>query len=105
MLHIPKDKHFWGKNGKEVVDYIENLKDHNNIIVLMDIKMPVMDGNEAMYLIKKINKKIPVIALTAFALKHEELEFMAKGFDDYISKPININKLIEIIERFSDKTK
>ena len=100
MLHIPDDRHFWGKNGKEVVDYIGKLESHNDLLVLMDIKMPVMNGNEALKQIKKINKKIPVIAVTAFALKQEEKEFMEQGFDDYLAKPIKANKLKEIIKRF-----
>jgi CheY-like chemotaxis protein len=50
-------------------------------------------------LIKKIDIKIPVIAVTAFALKHEEEAIMAKGFDDYISKPVIASKLKEIVGR------
>jgi signal transduction histidine kinase/ligand-binding sensor domain-containing protein/CheY-like chemotaxis protein len=102
MMHISESMHFWGKNGKEVVDYIETLDNFNNIIVLMDIKMPVMNGYDALKLIKKINPKIPVIAVTAFALKHEEKEIMAHGFDEYLSKPIILNKLKEIIDKFID---
>jgi CheY-like chemotaxis protein len=99
MLHISNEKHFWGKNGKEVVDFIEKLDSHDNIMVLMDIKMPEMNGYEALKLIKKIDMKIPVIAVTAFALKHEEEAIMAKGFDDYISKPVIASKLKEIVGR------
>ncbi|MBN1789979.1 MAG: response regulator [Bacteroidales bacterium] len=99
MLRIPKEKHFWGKNGKEAVAYIEKQKNHDNILVLMDIKMPVMNGYDALQAIKKINWKIPVIAVTAYALKHEEKEILAKGFDGYLSKPINAEKLKEIIGR------
>ncbi len=99
MLRIPEERHFWGKNGKEVVEFIENLKSHDNTIVLMDIKMPVMNGYDALDQIKKINSKIPVIAVTAYALKHEEKEILAKGFDGYMSKPIKAEKLKEIIGR------
>jgi CheY-like chemotaxis protein len=101
MLHIPNDRHFWGRNGKEAVDYIEKLDSHDNIVVLMDIKMPVMNGYEALTMIKRINMKIPVIAVTAFALKHEEKDILAKGFDGYLAKPIVASKLKEIIGRFS----
>lgn len=99
MLRIPKEKHFWGKNGKEAVDYIERQSNHDNIVVLMDIKMPVMNGYDALKAIKRINKSIPVIAVTAYALKHEEKEILAKGFDGYMSKPIKAEKLKEIIGR------
>jgi two-component system, cell cycle response regulator DivK len=52
-----------------------------------------------MKIIKKIDKKIPIIAVTAFALMHEEENIMAEGFDDYLVKPITKNKLKEIIAR------
>ncbi len=99
---LPDDKHFWGQNGKEAVDFIEKLDNHDNILVLMDIKMPVMNGYEALKMIKNINVKIPVIAVTAYALKHEEKEIMAKGFDGYVAKPITAIKLKEIIGRLFD---
>lgn len=99
MLRIPEERHFWGKNGKEAVAYIEKQKDHDNTVVLMDIKMPVMNGYDALYEIKKINNRIPVIAVTAYALKHEEKEILAKGFDGYLAKPIRADKLKELIGR------
>ncbi|MFO7368957.1 MAG: two-component regulator propeller domain-containing protein [Bacteroidales bacterium] len=99
MLRIPNEKYFWGKNGKEVVAYIEKQSNYDNILVLMDIKMPVMNGYDALQAIKKINRNIPVIAVTAYALKHEEKEILAKGFDGYMSKPIHAEKLKEIIAR------
>ena len=100
MLNIQSGKHFWGTNGKEVVDFIEKLDKHENIMVLMDIKMPVMDGHEALKRIKKIDPKIPVIALTAYAMKIEETKFLSEGFDAYISKPINKEKAKQVIASF-----
>jgi CheY-like chemotaxis protein len=61
----------------------------------MDIKMPEMDGIEATQQIKKIKPGIPVIAQTAFALSEDEKKFRAQGFDDYITKPIDIKLLLE----------
>jgi signal transduction histidine kinase/ligand-binding sensor domain-containing protein/CheY-like chemotaxis protein len=101
MLHISDNKHFWAKNGKEAVDFIEKLDSYDNLVVLMDIKMPVMNGYEALTMIKKINRKIPVIAVTAFALKHEEEDILAKEFDGYLAKPIIASKLKALIGRFS----
>jgi CheY-like chemotaxis protein len=100
MLHISEDRHFWGVNGREVVDYVQKLENQDNIVVLMDIKMPEMDGYKAMKMIKKFNPKIPIIAITAFALKHEEKEFLAKGFDAYIPKPISADKVKKVIADF-----
>jgi len=56
-----------------------------------------MNGIEAMQKIKEINSNIPVIAVTAFALKHEKAELMSKGFNDYLSKPLDLKKLEEVI--------
>ncbi len=82
------------ENGKEAVDIRRN---NNNIdLVLMDIKMPVMNGYEALEQIRKIKPKLPVIAQTAYALPND-IEKMKLVFDDYITKPINRQLLIEKI--------
>jgi signal transduction histidine kinase len=86
-------KLIWMKNGKEAVDYIA--RGEKTDLVLMDIKMPEMDGIEATQQIKKIKPGIPVIAQTAFALSEDEKKFRAQGFDDYITKPIDIKLLLE----------
>ena len=99
MLRISNDRHFWAKNGKEAIDFIEKEKSHENMIVLMDIKMPIMNGYEALAIIKSINKKIPVIAVTAFAMKHEEKEILDKGFDGFMAKPIKADLLKDLIGR------
>ena len=101
MLRVPHDRHFWAKNGKEAVDFIKGLNTHEGMIVLMDIKMPIMNGVEAMMLIKSINDKIPVVAVTAFALKHEEKDFLYKGFDGFIAKPFNTENLKHIIAKYT----
>ncbi len=103
MLRLPKEKHFWGKNGKEAVEFIEKQDNHYYTLVLMDIKMPVMNGYDALKHIKEINSSIPVIAVTAYALQHEEKEILAKGFDGYMSKPVKAEKLKEIISRIQMK--
>ncbi|SHE32374.1 Signal transduction histidine kinase [Mariniphaga anaerophila] len=81
-------------NGTEAVEICKN----NSLIdiVLMDIKMPEMDGFEALERIRKINPKLPVIAQTAYALS-DEVERIKFLFDDYITKPINRQLLIEKI--------
>lgn len=82
------------ENGKEAVDICKN---NNNIdLVLMDIKMPIMNGYEALEEIRKFNPKLPVIAQTAYALPND-IEKMKLVFDDYITKPINRQLLIEKI--------
>ena len=57
-------------------------------LVLMDLKMPVMDGFEATQKIKSFRKDLPVIAITAFAMSGDEKRILEAGCDDYIAKPI-----------------
>lgn len=88
----------WAKNGLEAVEAIKN--GHIIDLILMDIKMPKMDGNQALKEIKKINSKCPVIAQTAYALEYEEILMIENGFDDYMSKPIKISTLYSKIKKF-----
>ena len=89
------------KNGQEAVDTCK-LNDTIDLII-MDIKMPVMDGLEATELIKKFRPNLPIIALSAYALEDEVKKFR-KVFDDYVTKPLNINSLSQkIIEFLSRK--
>jgi PAS domain S-box-containing protein len=83
-------------DGQKAVDMV---KDHPEIdIVLMDIQLPVMNGFESTQEIKKIHPELPVIAQTANAMEKDRLDCLEAGCDDYISKPINFESLLEIIE-------
>ena len=68
-------------------------------IVLMDLHLPEMDGITATRRIKadERNSHIPVLALTASAMKGEEHKLIDKGFDGYVAKPIDVKKLLEAI--------
>jgi len=86
-----------GRNGKVG---IEKLKANDQIdLVLMDIMMPEMDGYEAMQLIRKEKKyeKLPIIALTAKALKDDREKCLAAGANEYLSKPVEKDKLISLL--------
>ena len=87
----------WAKNGLEA---IELSKSNPQIdLVLMDIKMPDMSGYEATKQIKKIRSDLPVIAQTAYALYGEKEKSEEAGCDDYITKPIQKEVLMKILER------
>jgi PAS domain S-box-containing protein len=84
-------------NGQEAVDLCHK---HPEIdLVLMDIKMPVMNGIEATQQIKSFRKDLPIIAVTAFAQNGDEHSFREAGCDDYISKPINKTRLFGLIKK------
>ena len=76
------------KNGKEAVDIISKHKGGIDLI-LMDLNMPVMDGYEAMRIIKSLHPAIPIIAQTAYTMNNDRHRCLQAGFNDYIAKPIN----------------
>jgi signal transduction histidine kinase len=84
-------------NGKEAVRYIENNPDTE--LILLDLKMPVMNGYEACQEILKIKPDAKIIAQTAFTSNHEEAKCMASGFKGYIAKPFFQKELVELIQR------
>lgn len=80
------------------IEAIEQFKKHPNIdLVMLDIQMPRLNGYNTLIELRKISdKRIPIIAQTAFAMTHEIEKIISSGFDDYISKPI-IKEQLEII--------
>jgi CheY-like chemotaxis protein len=76
------------KNGKEAVDIISEYNGGIDLI-LMDLNMPVMDGYEAMRIIKSRHPSIPIIAQTAYTMNNDRSRCLQAGFNDYIAKPIN----------------
>jgi CheY-like chemotaxis protein len=71
-------------------------------LILMDIELPGMDGTETAKRIKIRSdyKDVPVLALTAFAMKGDKERLLGNGFNDYISKPIDVLNFIEILNKY-----
>ncbi len=80
---------------------IEKVKENPNIdLVLMDIKMPNINGLDATRQIKSMRPQLPVIAQTAYAMQDDEYKALQAGCNDYISKPIDANKLISLMKKY-----
>ena len=84
-------------NGIEAVTM--NEEEHPDLI-LMDIRMPEMDGLDAIRIIKEVNNKVPVIALSAYAFPENIREAKAAGCDEFMAKPFKVEDLIEVINRY-----
>ena len=86
-------------NGKAAIDII-NKKGMTIDLILMDIKMPIINGYEATKIIKEINKSLPIIAQTAFNTSGEKERCLAAGFDDFIAKPFDKDTLLLKINKW-----
>ena len=96
-----KDKDFEiirAKNGQEAVDIC--ISNSNIDLVLMDIKMPVLNGFEAVEQIRPIRPELPIIAQTAYSSSEDRIKIEKAGFDDYITKPLSRESLFELIDKY-----
>lgn len=88
----------WAKNG---VDAVEKFNENMDIdLILMDIKMPEMDGLTATKQIREVNNNIPIIAQTAYAMSEDKNKCLNAGCNDYLTKPINHRLLLATIEKY-----
>lgn len=88
-------------NGEEAIEKIRTIPAIK--LVLMDIKMPVLDGLEATRQIKQMYPHIPVIALTAYAQAGDEHKVLQAGCDDYLAKPVGREALLSYLKRYVSK--
>lgn len=91
----------WFENGYDVVEYVKN--GNKADLILMDIRMPVMDGIEASRIIKEFNPGIPIVIQTASVMGSAFNDIALSKCDDTIFKPIDRNKLIETIANQFEK--
>ena len=86
------------ENGVEAVNVFRNHPDID--LVLMDIKMPQMDGYDAVRQIRQLDKKVIIIAQTAYALAGDREKALDAGCNDYVSKPMDRNALVNLIKGY-----
>ena len=92
------------KNGEQVMQIVDK-EDFD--IVLLDINMPIMDGMECVKAIRALGDKkkasLPVVAITGNAKNYSEEEFKAAGFNDVLVKPLNFDRLVEIVNELTEE--
>ncbi len=98
LLHSIEIKTIWAEGGNESVEICSDNPDID--LILMDIKMPDMNGYEATKLIKKYRPELPIIAQTAHALYGDDIKAKKAGCDEYITKPIKKKELFELMSKY-----
>ncbi len=89
------------QNGRDAVKKSNEIKDLD--LILLDIKMPKLNGHEATKEIRKSNKKIPIIAFTAYAMPADQQKAKEAGCSDFIAKPIKTDKLLNKLNHYLNK--
>ncbi len=87
----------WAKDGQQAMDIF--MANPNTDLIFMDIRMPVLNGLEATRAIRDINPAVPVIALTAYAFSDDREKSMQAGCNDYLSKPVKMEHIFELLEK------
>lgn len=87
-------------NGQAAVETFEQNQDI--VLILMDIRLPGMDGYEATSMIRKMNKDVVIIAQTAYAFSSDKDKAIESGCNDYVSKPIRREELLKKINHYLD---
>ena len=89
------------ENGQRAVELLE--EDGNVDLILMNIGMPVMDGFEAVEVIRKTNAIIPIIAQSAYTMEEDKQKALELGFDDSLEKPIRRDVLTKVVKKHLNK--
>jgi signal transduction histidine kinase len=89
------------KSASDGVKGIELALAENFDLLLMDIQMPILDGHKATRKLRKLKYSKPIIALTAHAMKEERIKCFESGFTEFLTKPIQKNRLIETLSRYT----
>jgi CheY-like chemotaxis protein len=97
VLEGTQTKVLWAQNGQ---DAVQMTKDHHPDAILMDIRMPVMNGIEATKAIRSFDKDLPIIMVTAFTLDNEAEQCHQAGCSGFLTKPVRPVVLFEVLGRF-----
>ena len=98
LLKTSEIKLLWAKNGKEAIEIIHSNPEIS--MVLMDCKMPILDGYSSTRAIKELRPNLPVIAQTAFAMTDEIEKSREAGCNAYLSKPIKVKQLFDVLNKY-----
>ncbi len=92
------------KNGEQVLQILDK---EDFSILLLDINMPVMDGMECVKQVRALSDQtkanVPIVAITGNARNYTEEEFKSAGFNDVLVKPLNFDRLVEVVNQLTDK--
>lgn len=92
----------YATNGLKGIEYFKN---HSDIdLILMDIKLPDLNGYEVTKQIRHTNKKVIIIAQTAYAMSSDRIKAIDAGCNDYVSKPVSQQKLLQTINKYLNTT-
>jgi two-component system cell cycle response regulator DivK len=100
LLEPYKVNLIYSYNGQSAIEICKSNPDID--LILMDVQLPVLNGMDATKEIKKFRPNLPIIAQTAFAMSGDKERYLREGFDEYISKPINLQELIALISKYFD---
>ena len=100
LVRIVLQKRYHLVRARNGIQAVTKSEDEKPDLILMDIRMPGMDGLDATRIIKEVNSNIPIIALSAYAFEENIREAKAAGCDDFLAKPFRVEDLIEIIKKY-----
>ena len=102
MLKSDKIQVVRAVDGQQAIDIC---KENSNFdMIFMDIRMPNKNGHEAFESIREFNPKIPIVAQTSYSFPEEIDKILQTGFDDYISKPLNKDTILGLVNKHSNKS-
>jgi CheY-like chemotaxis protein/nitrogen-specific signal transduction histidine kinase len=101
IKHILNAEGAYVETANNGLEGVEKARNSNFHIIVMDIQMPILDGNKAISMLRASGYKKPIVALTAEVLASQKEESLQRGFDEYLSKPLDSVQLIQTVKRLA----